>query len=57
MSTEQQRKGCAELVQKMKDDGTWDLIKHMFWPGPDGPLYMSDLERIWEEEAEQEAQQ
>ena len=56
MSTEQQRKGCAELVQKMKDDGTWDLIKHMFWPGPDGPLYMSDLERIWEEEAEQEAQ-
>lgn len=45
-----QRKGYAALVQNLKDDGSWDCIWKMTWPGPDGPLNKEDLEQIWREE-------
>jgi hypothetical protein len=47
----QQRKAYAGLVQGMKDNGTWNVIKDLMYPGPNGPLRKSDLERIWAEEA------
>ena len=46
----QQRKAYAELVQNMKNDGTWNVIEDMMLPGQNGPLRKSDLERIWAEE-------
>lgn len=37
----------ANLVQQLKNDGSWDLIESTMIPGPDGPLNKADMEAIW----------
>ena len=37
----------TNFVQKLKDDGSWDLIESTMLPDPDGPLNKADMEAIW----------
>ena len=37
----------ANFVQRLKDDGSWDLIKSAMMPGPGGPLSKADMEALW----------
>jgi hypothetical protein len=44
-----QREAQAAFVQKMMDDGSWNMTCDMMLPGPDGPLNKADLEQVWRE--------
>jgi hypothetical protein len=49
----QQRKAQAMFVQSCKDNGSWNVMRKITLPGPDGPLSKADLEQIWREETGQ----